>query len=396
MLNINQLLRPEAGVSNAPRPTPASETRYTQQRERYRPVVVWNTTYTCNMRCVHCYTSSGDEPYPGELTTAEGLALLDDLADTGVPALILSGGEPLRRDDWEQLTAAADARGLYPCLSSNGLLIDADTADRLAAAGCRYVGVSIDGLEEANDRMRATPGGFRRALDGLRAARDAGLPTGLRLTLTRLNHQDLPGLIELARAEGVDRLYVSHLQAAGRGAGLSKVQLAADETRRALIRLFDAARHHEARGGPEIVTGGHEADGPFLVHYLRARHPGLADLVHERLARRGGNTTGTRVANIGNTGDVHPDQFWTAHPVGNIRERPFDAIWNTDPDPLLRDLRRRGELLSGRCGACAHLELCNGSSRTRAEAYYGDPFAPDPACYLSDAEVGLAPVEAAP
>ena len=389
MLNINQLLRPESEAGRS-RPTPASESRYTAPSQRYRPVVVWNTTYTCNMRCVHCYTSSGDEPYPGELTTEEGLGLLDDLAYAGIPALILSGGEPLRRGDWEQMVSAADARGLYPCLSSNGLLIDTEVAARLRDAGCRYVGVSIDGLEEANDRMRATPGGFRQALAGLRAARDVGIPTGLRLTLTRLNHEDLPRLIDLAREEGVDRLYLSHLQAAGRGAGLSGVQLSADETRRALMHLIEAARTTEAEGGPEMVTGGNEADGPFLVQYLRKHDPERAERVAEHLAQRGGNTAGTRVANIGNTGDVHPDQFWTAHPVGNVRERPFDAIWNTDPDPLLVDLRRRRELLTGRCGACAHLDLCNGSSRTRAEAYYDDPFAPDPACYLSDAEIGLA------
>jgi MoaA/NifB/PqqE/SkfB family radical SAM enzyme len=158
-----------------------------------KPVVVWNVGRRCNLRCVHCYSGSRDRRYEGELDTAEGKALIDDLAGFGVPVILFSGGEPLMRPDILELIAHARARGVRSVLSSNGTLITAELARELKGLQLSYVGVSLDGLEPTHDRFRGVQGAFAQAMAGLRNCREAGIKVGCASPSTAATPRTSPG-----------------------------------------------------------------------------------------------------------------------------------------------------------------------------------------------------------
>ncbi|MBW2494128.1 MAG: radical SAM protein [Deltaproteobacteria bacterium] len=356
---------------------------------RDTPVVIWNVCMHCNMHCPHCYAAAVAEPSPTDLSHEEGIDLLDQLADAGVRVVIFSGGEPLLRADVFELIAHAKRRGISPQLSTNGVLIDEDVAKRLADAGIAYVGVSIDGIESFNDAYRGLNGGFDAALRGLDNAKVAGMNTGLRMTLSKRNFDQLEAMIDVARNARVNRFYVSHLVYSGRGYQVAHEDLNREQQRAALDWLFEKA---EALLDPDsdfkIVTGSNDSDGVYLLHWIRARHGEAAGArVRELLRKRGGNSAGERILNIDSRGRVHPDQFWRAAVLGDIREQSFASILS---HPLRDQLRRRLEYLTGRCGSCSERELCRGSHRERALALHRDPWASDPACVMEGGEIGIA------
>lgn len=391
MLRISTYLREVAHAERTGRYPPAPVRRGSAQP---RPVVIWNLTRRCNLTCKHCYAFSADHAYPGELQEAEMLAVLDDLRGYGVPALILSGGEPLLAPALWAVAARARALGFHLGLSTNGTLIDAAIADRIAAAGFDYVGISLDGLAETHDRFRRSAGAFDASLAALRRLRERGVHVGMRYTLTAMNAHDLPALLALQRAESIPKFYFSHLNYAGRG----NVHRARDAhlaaTRAAMDRLFDAAWQAARDGEPyEFVSGNNDADGVYLHQWVQARWPRWAAPLRERLVAWGGNASGVGVANIDNLGHVHPDTMWWHHDLGRVRERPFSAIWEDVSDPLMAGLKQRPRPLQGRCGACPQADICGGNTRVRAQQLTGNAWAEDPGCYLDDAELGLASVE---
>lgn len=366
MLNITDLL---GGSARRPRGT--------------RPVVVWNITGACSLRCRHCYSEAG-LPDENELSSIEASRAIDGLAEYGVAALIFSGGDPLERSDLPGLVSHAAKKPLRTAISTSGVSLGAEAAKRLKDAGASYIGVSLEGNEAANDSIRGK-GSFRRALDGIRASVRAGIPTGLRLTLTRQNINELPFVFRLVKEEGVGRLYFSHLVYSGRGRRDDAPGNA--ETRRAVDSIIGAAVDFLKRSVPsEIVTGSNEADGVCLYLKTKDHDPAKAQSIYASLLERGGNTSGVGMCSIDSRGFVHPDQFWSTHSFGNVRESPFGEIWEKN-DALKAALRQRTGLIKGRCAACVHFDACNGNSRQRALAETGDPFAEDPACYLSDAEI---------
>jgi heme d1 biosynthesis radical SAM protein NirJ len=361
------------------------------RRDPPGPVVIWNLIRRCNLTCKHCYSLSADADFPGELSFAEVVKVLGDLKAFRVPALILSGGEPLLRPDIFDISRTAKEMGFYVALSSNGTLMDETRIGEVAAVGYDYVGISIDGLGETHDRFRRKTGAFDAALRALRLARDRGLKVGLRFTMTEDNAGDLPGLLDLMEAEGIDRFYFSHLNYAGRGNHNRKDDAFLRTTRWAMELLFERAwAHHAAGRRREFVSGNNDADGPFLLFWVRRRFPDKADHVLGKLRQWGGNASGVNVANIDNVGDVHPDTMWWHHAIGNVRRRPFGDIWGDLSDPLMAGLKRRPRPVKGRCAACAYLDVCGGNTRVRAQQVSGDPWAEDPACYLTDEEIGVA------
>ena len=354
-----------------------------------RPVVVWNCTARCNLRCAHCYAAAeGDE---AEMDTRAAEAMLEDLAAFGVPVLLLSGGEPMLREDLFGLIARAAGLGLRAVLSTNGTLIDEPAAARLAEAGTSYVGVSLDGIGEVHDRFRGEAGAFDRALAGLRHCRRAGLKTGVRFTLTRRNAGQIEAVLGLLEAERIPRACFYHLVYAGRGADLRGEDLDAPGARAAMDCILECTARLHGRGfAGEILTVDNHADGPYL--YLRMVREGSERAAEAlRLLRaNGGNASGVGIGCVSWDGGVHPDQFWRHAALGNVRRRAFSAIWSDATIPLLRALRDRRAHLVGRCAGCRFLDACNGNLRVRAESA-GDLWGDDPACYLTDAEI--APVE---
>ena len=356
------------------------------------PVVIWNLVRRCNLACKHCYSISADVDFPGELDTEQVYATMDDLKRFGVPALILSGGEPLLRPDIFDISRRAKSMGFFVALSTNGTLIDRDTIARVVSVGYDYVGISLDGKRETHDRFRRKAGAFDASVAALRLCRDAGIKVGVRFTLTRDNAQDFDWLLAFADDEGIDKVYLSHLNYAGRGNVNRKDDAWHATTRSAMDRLFDVCWRHVAAGtAKEYVTGNNDADGVYLLHWVRRNFPSHAEHLRAKLVQWGGNASGVDVANIDNLGEVHPDTYWWNWNLGNVKQRPFSAIWNDLSDPLMAGLKASPRRVNGRCGECAYFDICGGNTRVRAWQLTGDAWAEDPACYLEDDELGIAP-----
>ncbi len=355
-----------------------------------KPVVVWNMTKGCNLRCRHCYAQAKAAPGPDELSTAEGKALIDDLADYGSPVILFSGGEPLIRGDLPELARYATAKGMRAVISTNGTLITPGKARELKDIGLSYVGISIDGLAEVHDRFRGKEGSFAAALAGVRNCLEAGLKVGLRFTVYRDNVAEVPGVFDLLEAEGVPRVCFYHLVYAGRGSRLMDEDLSHAETRGLLDLIMDRTRGLFDKGlSPEVLTVDNHADGPYVYLRLLREDPARAAEVLELLKWNQGNSSGRGIGCVSWDGTVHPDQFWRHLSLGNVRQRPFSRIWNDLSHPVLGKLKDKRPHLTGRCTRCRWLDICGGNFRVRAEAASGDLWAPDPACYLSDAEIGL-------
>jgi heme d1 biosynthesis radical SAM protein NirJ len=354
------------------------------------PVVIWNLVRRCNLACRHCYSISADVDFPGELTTAEIFATMDDLRSFGVPVLILSGGEPLLRPDLWAIAHRAKAMGFYVGLSTNGTLIDAAMLPRVVGVGFDYVGVSLDGIEATHDRFRRRDGAYAASLDAVRLCRDAGIKVGIRFTLTQDNAHDLPALLALMQDERIDKFYLSHLNYGGRGNINRKSDAVFRTTRDAMDLVFDTAWRHVESGHPsEFVTGNNDADGVYLLHWVRRRFPEREAHLRAKLAQWGGNSSGVNVANIDNLGNVHPDTFWWDYSIGNVRARRFSDIWRDTSDPLMAGMKSVPRAVKGRCGACGYFDVCGGNTRVRAYQLTGDPWAEDPGCYLDDDELGI-------
>ena len=353
------------------------------------PVVIWNLIRRCNLTCKHCYSISADRDFAGELSTADVFKVMDDLKDFGVPVLILSGGEPLLRRDIFDIAVRAKALGFYVGLSSNGTLIDEKNIASIAAVNFDYVGISIDGRRDTHDQFRRRRGAFDASLRGIGLCRDRGIKVGLRFTMTQDNAEELPDMLELMEKEYIDKFYFSHLNYSGRGNKNRKDDVFLNTTRWAMELLFHAALEAETGGRRrEFVTGNNDADGVFLYHWARQHFPEAAEQLRARLVQWGGNSSGVNIANIDNLGNVHPDTFWWHYSLGNVRERPFSEIWEDISDPIMAGLKQRPRAVTGRCGQCAHLDICGGNTRVRAFQLSADPWSEDPGCYLSAGEIG--------
>lgn len=390
MIGCTKLLCGSATIADLMRADAAQKPHLLQFTTENRPLVVWNTTQRCNLACAHCYLDAGDRASRDELTTTEGEALVDDVAAMGCPVLLFSGGEPLLRPDVLELGRRAVAKGVRAVLSSNGTLITPELARQIADAGFSYAGVSIDGTAATHDELRRKKGALDAALAGIKNCLAAGVKAGIRFTLNRRNAADLDAVLDLVEAHGVPRFCLYHLVYAGRGREMVADDLAPTETRRIIEHLLDRTRDWHRRGiATEVLTTDNHADGILIEQRLAAEAPERLPEVRELLARHGGCSAGTKMANVDARGDVHPCQFWSHVTLGNVRQRPFSAIWTDGSNGLLAMLRHKTSHLKGpRCGPCRHNTLCGGC-RIRAEVVYGDPWADDPACFLTDQEIGV-------
>ncbi|MCZ7535417.1 MAG: radical SAM protein [Acidimicrobiia bacterium] len=327
----------------------------------------------------HCYASAKLAAAADELTTVEAMAFFDDLAAFGVPAVLMSGGEPLVRPDFSELVEHGTAAGLRFTLSTNGILIDSRMAESLARSGIIYAGVSIDGDEQTHDLLRRKEGAYRSSIDGLAHLGAAGVRRGVRFTLTPDTYPQLDAVLDLVVREQVDRICVYHLVPSGRGGRLDDIAPA--ERLDALHRIFAfAVDHPEA----EVLTVDNPSDGPILHQWLRERDEEQAERCREMLTWNRGATGGPGIglAAVDERGDVHPDQFSRHRTFGNVRERPFSAIWGEPTDPYLLQLRAADRPVAEECVVCPSLGICGGGLRSRAELATGDPWGFDPSCNL--------------
>ena len=353
-----------------------------------KPVVVWNCTRRCNLRCVHCYSQSADREYAGQMSTEQGLAMLDDLAEFGSPVILFSGGEPLMRKDLFELASRAVALGMRAVISTNGTLIKPEVAERLREVGLSYVGVSLDGMRETNDKFRGRQGAFDRALAGIRNCLKMGIKVGLRFTINKRNTSDIPDIFSLLRDENIPRVCFYHLVYAGRGAHLMDEDLDHQATRDVVDLIIDRTAELHAEGLPkEVLTVDNHADGPYLYMRMVREETDRAADVLRLLRMNGGNSSGNGIGCVSWDGSVHADQFWRHVSFGNVTERKFSQIWTDLSNPLMAKLKDKRPHVKGRCATCRFLDTCAGNFRVRAEVATGDLWACDPACYLTDEEI---------
>lgn len=361
--------------------------RYGSNKHK-RPVVVWNMTRRCNLKCIHCYSNSRNIRYENELTTEEGKELISDLAAFGAPVILFSGGEPLMREDLPELASFAVDRGMRAVISTNGTLLTGKTVDILKDIAVSYVGVSLDGMRTTHDRFRGVEGAFDMTMKGIRTCLDKGIKVGIRLTMNRKNFSDIPAVFDLIEKENIPRACFYHLVYSGRGSNLIEEDLSHEEARKVIDTIMDRTRDLFDRGKPkEILTVDNHADGPYVYMRMLREDPVRAKEALSLLLTNEGNSSGHGIGCVSWDGEVHADQFWRDISFGNVRNLPFSKIWTDTSNELLVHLKDKKNYVKGRCSTCRWLDICGGNFRARAESVTGDIWGPDPACYLTEKEI---------
>jgi heme b synthase len=335
-------------------------------------LVAWETTRNCNLACVHCRASATCGPYAGELDTAEGFRLLEQIAELGRPIVILTGGEPLLRPDIYALIRHGDGLGLRMVMAPNGTLITAAIAAKLAACGIKRLSISLDGAAaETHDAFRQVPGAFAGGLKGIELIRQAGIPFQINTTVTQDNLAEIPAIHALAIALGAVAHHIFLLVPTGRGKYIVDRAIDAEQYE-ATLNWF-----YEQRGKSPL-----ELKATCAPHYYR--------ILRQRSAREGkpvsfqshgldavtrGCLGGIGFCFVSHVGDVQPCGFLDT-PCGNVREKSFVEIWkNAEVFTALRDYRR----LEGKCGRCEFTRVCGGC-RARAFEATGNYLAAEPLC----------------
>jgi len=359
-----------------------------QFAKQKKPVVVYNCTRRCNLKCVHCYSSSADIDYEDELTTDEAKAMIDSLVRLGAPVILFSGGEPLMRKDLPELMKYSRDAGLRVVISTNGTMLTNEFLTIANDIGLSYIGVSLDGLREVNDKFRGVEGAFDKALDGIRRTMKHGIKAGLRFTINKRNAQEIDGIFDLMAEERIPRICFYHLVYSGRGSKLRAEDLTNEETREVVDLIIDrTAKMHESGFPAEVLTVDNHADGPYLyLRMLREDHPRAEDAL-KLMLMNGGNSSGNGIGCISWDGEVYADQFTRYRSFGNVRTRPFDEIWTDMSNEIMAQMKDKYPHVTGRCKDCRFLYVCGGNFRARAESVTDDLWGVDPACYLTDEEI---------
>jgi heme b synthase len=341
-------------------------------------LIAWEITGRCNLRCVHCRASANLEPDPEELTTEEIQATLDNIATFAHPILILTGGEPLLREDVFEIASHATERGLRVVLGTNGTLLTPQIARRLLASGVKRVAISIDcAYSEEHDGFRGVPGAFEEAMRGIEACKEVGLPFQINTTVTRRNLRDLPRISEMAVDLGAVAHHIFLLVPTGRGKVIEEEEIPPEEYEGVLNWMYDVQK-----AALEGKGGGIKMKATCAPHYVRviqerSREEGI-DVTRGREgldAMSSGCLGGTGFCFISRKGEVHPCGYLPVE-AGNLRERSFREIWESSP--LFQDLRDRRKL-KGKCGHCEYKVTCGGC-RARAYAQSGDWLGEEPYC----------------
>ena len=351
-----------------------------------RPVLVfWETTKACPLSCVHCRASAILGPVPGELTTEEGLRVIDQVGSMGTPppVLVFTGGDPLTRADLPELISYAKGAGVpfavSPAVSQN--LTDGYLA-RLRDAGTSSISISLDGARpETHDSIRGVAGTFERTLERVRAAKDIGVSVQINTAIMKANIHELPEMLPLVKGLGVKIWELFFLVQVGRGSGV--LDLTPEEYESACNFAYDASRRGlvvrcvEAPFIRRVVNSRRSADDYWQDETYLAMRGGLGGggdaLAPTTLGPRG-TLDGDGIVFVGHDGTIYPGGLLPV-PLGNVRKDDLATVYRTDP--LLKKIRDRK--FSGPCGSCSYSEICGGS-RARAYAHSGDPLGSDPAC----------------
>ena len=347
---------------------------------RRGPLFVWNITAKCNLKCSHCYRDSDALSPDWELSDEKCLQLIDEIKELNPPMVLLTGGEPLLRKNVFDIVRKCKASGLRVGLSTNGTIIDEDTAKRIKASGTDYVGISIDGRQSQHDEFRGLKGAFQLSWAAIEYLNSLKVKTGVRFTLTDKNKADLLYILYRTFKSGVKRFCLYHLVYSGRGK--AHMDMPPEKKKEVMERFFNIVKIMSTVDGDfEVLTTDNPADGVYM----------LGSSINDEAAfacirSYGGCSAGEGVVYLDSTGKVYPCQFLRDEPLGNVMQRSLWDIWEDKHNAFLNQLRSKKNFLEGRCGRCLHKEICAGC-RARAKAYSGSLWAEDPGCYLQESEV---------
>ncbi len=351
-----------------------------EQRSLNGSILIWNFTNRCNLSCLHCYSKSGLEE-SDTLSTEKILQTIPKLKKAGIRFVIFSGGEPLTRKDIFEIAKAFKQEGIFTYLSTNGLYINPGNVKKIIDT-FSYIGISIDGTPEVHDRFRGLTGSYEKSMKSIDLIHDNGGKVGIRFTITKETIDSLSHIFQVSEEKGIDKIYISHLVYSGRGLDNLKMDLTKEQRKIVVEYIINKAFEYYEKGlDIDIVSGNMEMDSIFFLNKFTKKYPHFSHILKEKLKKWGGNSAGRNLVNINSEGDVKPDPFFPIK-IGNIFEKPFDEIWLDEKNELLEKLRKRPREIGGKCKECEYIEICNGGSRPRAWAIYGDIWAEDPSCYI--------------
>jgi radical SAM protein with 4Fe4S-binding SPASM domain len=347
-------------------------------------LVVWDFTHKCNLKCKHCYSNSGTSTRE-ELTTAQALNVVDQLADFGVTALAFSGGEPLTRKDFFEVANHAVERGLYVSVATNGTLLTKENVKKLKATRIHYVEVSIDGASaESHDEFRGVKGAFEKAVSGLENCAEEGLTACIAVTATKKNLKEIPEILNLAEKIGAKRFTYFNFIPTGRGKELYSQDLTPEEREKLMIFLLDkivkGCKVSILTTAPQLARVSLQYQGKqgdiamSLAHMQTAKISRKTAILADFI---GGCGAGRLYCSLSPQGDVHPCVFLPIK-VGNLKSEKIEDVWLNSK--IFNALRDRSNL-RGPCGRC-HFKYVCGGCRARAFAYDNDPLSSDPGCVL--------------
>jgi len=353
--------------------------RHQHEMKKTRPgetpnlrMIAWEITRSCNLSCVHCRAAAQYGPYPDELTTEEALGLIDEIVSFSKPVIILTGGEPLMREDVFDLARYGTDKGLRMVLATNGTLMTPETTRRMVASGIQRISVSIDGKDaEHHDKFRQVPGAFEGSLQGLRYAKEAGLPFQINTTITKMNLDQLDDILKLALDVGAVAVHIFLLVPTGRGKELVQQEISPEDYEKTLNWFYDQHEHYPI-----------EFKATCAPHYHRViRQRAKLDGKPVTMETFGldavtkGCLGGNAFCFISHTGQAQPCGYLELD-CGNVRQTPFHEIWASSK--IFQDLRDE-EKYEGKCGICEYRKVCGGC-RARAYEATGNYLAEEPYC----------------
>jgi heme b synthase len=335
-------------------------------------LVAWETTRNCNLACVHCRASATTGPHSGELDTSEAYTLLDQISQVAKPIVILTGGEPLLRNDIFDIAAYGTQKGLRMVMAPNGTLITEAVAKKLVTAGIKRISISLDGATpETHDSFRMVKGAFQGAVQAMQIAQKVGLDFQINTTITKTNLDQIPKIQELAVNLGAVAHHIFLLVPTGRGKYIVDREINAVEYEQTLNWFYDQ------KDNTPLELKATCAPHYYRILRQRAKQEGTSVNFksHGLDAVTRGCLGGIGFCFVSHRGEVQPCGFLTVN-CGNVRERSFADIWrNSDIFVALRDYDK----LQGKCGLCEFKRVCGGC-RARAFEATGDYLAEEPLC----------------
>ncbi len=336
-------------------------------------LVFWETTSSCNLKCKHCRASAIEQRNKDELNYEQCRHFLYSVSSFAKPVIVLSGGEPLVREDIYDIAAYGNSLGLRMVLATNGTAITPAIAKRLVQSGIQRLSISIDGANaKTHDTFRGISGAFDSALDGLKYAQEAGLPVQINTTISQYNIKELSDIYKLAILRGACALHFFLLVPTGCGKEMPKSELISSEDYEQVLNWI----YYTSKVSPIQLKA------TCAPHYFRVMYQNASTKMTKETSENQGFESMTRgclagisVCFISHKGDVYPCGYFPLR-AGNIHEQPIRSIW--EKSELFEQLRDYS-LLKGKCGMCEFVRVCGGC-RARAYAEKGDYLEEEPNC----------------